>query len=128
MASGDLVVTAAHAGKLPEATISEMDGVRYLHLDTPWVQGAMHIRRPRVVVLEYVQRMLAWMLWRSPEALTRGHAVQLGLGAATLTRFTQQVLRMRTTAVELNPAVIVACRRWFRLGTDDARLTVVQAD
>lgn len=114
--------------RLPEATISEMDGVRYLHLDTPWVQGAMHIRRPRVVVLEYVQRMLAWMLWRPQEDLARGHAVQLGLGAATITRFTQQTLRVRTTVVELNPAVIAACRRWFRLGPDDARLSVVNAD
>jgi spermidine synthase len=121
-------MTAPRRAPLPEATISEMDGVRYLHLDTPWVQGAMQIRRPRVVVLEYVQRMLAWMLWRPQEALSRGHAVQLGLGAATLTRFTQQTLRMRTTAVEINPAVIAACRRWFRLGADDARLSVVHAD
>lgn len=113
---------------LPQATISEIDGVRYLHLDTPWVQGAMQIRRPRAVVLEYVQRMLAWMLWRPREALTEGHAVQLGLGAAALTRFTHRTLQMRTTAVELNPAVISACRRWFRLGDDDARLSVVRAD
>jgi len=102
--------------------------VRYLHLDTPWVQGAMDIRQPQRVVLEYVQRMLAWMLWRPQQELTSGHAVQLGLGAATITRFTQHRLRMRTTAVELNPAVIAACRRWFRLGADDARLTVVHAD
>ena len=101
---------------LPEATISEIDGVRYLHLDTPWVQGAMqHPSSRRTVVLEYVQRMLAWMLWRPPEALGHGHAVQLGLGAAAITRFTHRTLRMRTTAVELNPAVIAACRRWFRL-------------
>ena len=114
--------------QLPEATISEMDGVRYLHLGTPWVQGAMHLKQPRVIVLEYVQRMLAWMLWRPQEALADGEAVQLGLGAGAITRFTQQRLAMRTTAVELNPAVIVACRRWFRLGDDDARLRVVRAD
>jgi spermidine synthase len=121
-------MTAPHEARLPEVTISEIDGVRYLHLDTPWVQGAMNIRRPRTVVLEYVQRMLAWMLWRPQEALSHGHAVQLGLGAAAITRFTHGTLRMRTTAVELNPAVIAACRRWFRLGADDARLSVVQAD
>src|SRR5262247_3099483 len=106
MVSADPVVTASRTAKLPEATISEIDGVRYLHLDTPWVQGAMHIRRPRTVVLEYVQRMLAWMLWRPQEALSEGHAVQLGLGAAAITRFTHRTLHMRTTAVELNPAVI----------------------
>src|SRR5262245_20326025 len=63
-------MTATRNMRLPEATISEIDGVRYLHLDTPWVQGAMDMRRPRVVVLEYVQRMLAWMLWRPQEALS----------------------------------------------------------
>jgi len=121
-------MSAPHRPPLPEATISEIDGVRYLHLDTPWVQGAMNIRQPRLVVLEYVQRMLAWMLWRPQEALNHGHAVQLGLGAAAITRFTHRTLQMRTTAVELNPAVIAACRRWFRLGADDARLSVVHAD
>jgi spermidine synthase len=113
---------------LPEATISEQDGVRYLHLDTPWVQGAMLLKQPRTLVLEYVQRMMAWMLWRAPEQLTQGRAVQLGLGAAAITRYTHQVLRMPTVAVELNPAVIAACRRWFRLPDDDARLRVLQAD
>ena len=43
----------------PEVTLSEHDGVRYLHLDSVWVQGAMKIRQPQVVVLDYVQRMLA---------------------------------------------------------------------
>jgi spermidine synthase len=113
---------------LPEATISEQDGVRYLHLDTPWVQGAMLLKQPRTLVLEYVQRMMAWMLWRDSDDLAQGDAVQLGLGAAAITRFTHQVLRMPTIAVELNPAVIAACRRWFRLPEDDARLTVRQAD
>jgi spermidine synthase len=114
---------------LPLATISEHGGVRFLHLDTPWVQGAMLIREPRVIVLEYVRRMMAWMLWRPSAEVTAGHAVQLGLGAASITRFCHSVLRMqRVTAVELNPAVIAACRHGFKLPANDARLTVVQAD
>jgi len=113
---------------LPEATVSESDGVRYLHLDTPWVQGAMKIGEPRVIVLEYVQRMMAWMLWRPAGTLAGGRALQLGLGAAAITRFTHQVLRMPTTVVELNPRVIGACRQWFALPADDARLRVIQAD
>lgn len=115
--------------ELPSATISEQDGVRYLHLDSPWVQGAMFVRAPRVIVLEYVQRMMAWMLWRPSAELARGHAVQLGLGAGSLTRFCHGVLKMdRVTAVELNPAVIAACRHGFRLPADDARQRVVEAD
>jgi spermidine synthase len=110
---------------LAPATISEADGVRYLHLGTPWVQGAMRINKPAVLELEYVQRMMVWMLLRPEGELTRGHAVQLGLGAAAITRFCHGTLRMRTTAVELNPSVIDACRMFFRLPQDSARLQVL---
>jgi len=110
------------------ATLSEFDGVRYLHLDSIWVQGAMRIRKPDQIELEYVQRMCAWMLWRDTAQLGDGHAVQLGLGAAALTRFCHGPLKMRTTAVEINPEVIAACRQWFRLPANDARLEVVNDD
>jgi len=115
---------------LPTATISEYEGLRTLHLgDTAWVQGAMNMHKPRDLVLEYVQRMMAWMLWRDSAEVASGHAVQLGLGAAAITRFCHQVLRMgRITAVELNPAVIAACRHSFHLPADDARLTVLERD
>jgi spermidine synthase len=116
------------AKRLAGATLSEADGVRYLHLGTPWVQGAMRIRQPRKIELEYVQRMMAWLLWRPANAMARGHAVQLGLGGAAITRFTHQVLRMRTTVVEINPTVIQACRLWFHLPADDERLKVLQGD
>jgi spermidine synthase len=113
---------------LPEATLSEHDGVRYLHLGSPWVQGAMRLKSPQHIELEYVQRMLAALLWMDPTTLAHGHAVQLGLGAGALTRFTLRTLGMRTTAVELNPQVIAACRHWFRLPVDGPRLHVVCAD
>jgi spermidine synthase len=110
------------------ATLSEYDGVRFLHLDSIWVQGAMRIRKPQQLELEYVQRMMAWMLWRDSAALRQGQVVQLGLGAAALTRFCHKVLRMQTVAVELNPTVIAACRAWFHLPEDDQRLTVLNQD
>ena len=113
---------------LAGATISEFDGVRYLHLGTDWVQGAMRIRSPRKLELEYIQRMMAWLLWRPSDSLGQGHAVQLGLGAGAITRFCHQVLRWRTTAVEINPSVIDANRLWFQLPADDERLQVLHTD
>jgi spermidine synthase len=113
---------------LEPATVSEGGGVRYLHLGTPWIQGAMRVRKPQAIELEYVQRMMAWMLLRPGESLTEGHAVQLGLGAAAITKFCHTQLRMRTTAVELNDSVISACRLWFNLPPDDERLSVLHAD
>jgi spermidine synthase len=114
--------------ELAPATISEADGVRYLHLGTPWVQGAMRVRQSLKLELDYVQRMMAWMLLRPASELNRGEAVQLGLGAAAITRFCHSTLRMRTTAVELNPTVITACRMFFPLPEDSARLQVLQMD
>jgi len=56
------------------------------------------------------------------------HAMQLGLGAASLTKFCRKKLGMKTTAIELNPQVVAACRLWFKLPADDARLSVVLGD
>lgn len=110
------------------ATISEAGGVRYLHLGTPWVQGAMRLRKPQAIELEYLQRMMAWLLLKPADDWTGARAVQLGLGAATLARFCHGPLQMHTTAVEINPTVIEACRLWFRLPADDDRLQVLEMD
>ncbi|HKB53591.1 MAG TPA: spermidine synthase, partial [Ramlibacter sp.] len=116
------------AAALPEVNFSDEGEVRYLHLGSVWIQGSMLLDRPFDIELEYVQRMMAWLLFADPESLARQHAMQLGLGAAALTKFCYKRLRMRTTAIELNPHVIAACRLWFKLPPDDARLAVVLAD
>jgi spermidine synthase len=104
---------AAPPPELAPATLSEFEGVRYLHLGTPWVQGAMRVRKPLAIELEYVQRMMVWLLLREPADLSQGLAVQLGLGAGAITRFTHGVLHMKTVAVELNDTVIGMCRAYF---------------
>jgi spermidine synthase len=106
---------ARKAIALPPVTLSEQDGVRYLHLGSVWIQGAMRIAKPLVVELDYVQRMLASLLWLPSESLGEGAAVQLGLGAGAITRFTALALRMATTVVEVNPEVIAVNGLWFRL-------------
>jgi spermidine synthase len=112
----------------PPATISEEGGVRYLHLGTPWIQGAMRLSQPERVELEYVRRMLAALLWRPTDELGQGRAVQLGLGAASITRFTLRSLRLPTTVVEINPHVLFACHMWFRLPHEGPLLEVEIAD
>jgi spermidine synthase len=113
---------------LPEVTISESDGVRYLHFDTPWIQGAMRLDEPLAIELEYVRRMMVWMLLCDPTTLADAHAVQLGLGAGAITRFCAKRLKMRTTVVELNPRVVDACRLWFRLPAESERFEVIEGD
>ena len=113
---------------LPEVNFSDWGDIRYLHLGSEWVQGSMKMDAPYEIELEYVQRMMAWLLFVEPSSVLNRHAMQLGLGAATLTKFSRKQLRMRTTAIELNQQVLAACRGWFKLPADDAKLSVVIAD
>jgi spermidine synthase len=115
----------ARKPKYAPVTLSEMDGVRYLHFGTEWVQGAMRIRKPDWPELEYAQQMMAWMLF-----IDAPHAIcQLGLGAATLTKYSyRQFPQARVTAVELNPSVIAICESMFKLPASDERLQVLEMD
>jgi spermidine synthase len=110
---------------LPIATITEDKGVRFLHLGTSWIQGAMQIAKPDAIALEYVQQMMAWMLFvEQPK-----HIVQFGLGSGALTKFCHQHFsKAKVTAVELNPSVISICRNSFFLPPDNDRLQVLQMD
>ncbi|MGB9988562.1 spermine/spermidine synthase domain-containing protein [Pseudoduganella rhizocola] len=111
--------------KFAPVTLSEQDGVRYLHFGTEWVQGAMRIRKPDWPELEYAQQMMAWMLWNdTPRAIA-----QLGLGTGALTKFCYRTWpQASVTAVELNPAVVAICESMFKLPPNDARLNVLEMD
>ena len=113
---------------LPEVNFSDFGDVRFLHLGTEWVQGSMLINAPFDLELEYVQRMMAGLLFMAAPGVSKRHAMQLGLGSAALTKFCYKKLRMRTTAIEINPQVVIACRLWFKLPQDDVRLKVIVAD
>jgi len=96
-----------------EPTMSEQDGVRYLHLGTEWIQGAMRIRRPHELVLAYTQQMMAWLLFIEPRKTDSGGI--LGLGAGSLLRFTLKHFSCSVETAEWNPAVTAMCRAFFRL-------------
>ena len=111
--------------KFAPVTLSELDGVRFLHFGTEWVQGAMRLRKPDSIELEYAQQMMLWMLFnKTPE-----HIVQLGLGTGALTKFCYRHFEeARVTAIELNPSVIAICESMFKLPANDDRLQVVEMD
>jgi spermidine synthase len=115
----------ARKPKFAPVTLSEQDGVRYLHFGTEWVQGAMRIRKPDWPELEYAQQMMAWMLFiEQPRAIA-----QLGLGTGALTKFCyRQFPDAAVTAVELNAAVITVCESMFKLPPNDERLNVIEMD
>lgn len=113
---------------LPDVYFSDEGPIRHLHLDSIWIQGSMKLDAPQDLVHLYIQRMMAWLLFVDPDTVPRRRAMQLGLGAGSLTKFCAKVLKMHTTAIEINPKVLVACRGWFKLPADSARMQVILAD
>jgi spermidine synthase len=108
--------------------ISETRGVRYLHLGSELIQGAMRIARPWALELEYTRDMMMPLLLREDAAWPKS-VLQVGLGSASLTKF---LYRHRPeaaiTAVEILPEVVAAARQYFKLPDDDARLRIVIDD
>ena len=115
-------------GELPTVTHFDYGYMRFLHLGSPAVQGSMKISKPLEIHLEYQQRMMAWLLFADLEKIKHLHAMQLGLGAASLTKFCNMTLGMQTTAVELNPMVIETCKLWFNLPDNNNNLQVLLGD
>ncbi len=116
---------SARKPKYAPINLSEEDGIRYLHFGTRWIQGAMRLRKPDWIELEYAQQMMAWMLFiERPE-----HIVQLGLGTGALTKFCYRNFpHSHVTAIELNPMVISVCESMFKLPPNDERLSVIEMD
>lgn len=115
-------------GELPTVNHFDYGDMRFLHLGSPAVQGSMKISKPNDIHLEYQQRMMGWLLFADLKKLKHLHAMQLGLGAASLTKFCNLTLGMQTTAIELNPKVIEACRLWFNLPEYNHNLQVILGD
>ena len=80
-------MTRNEAINLPEVNFSEEGPVRHLHLGSEWIQGSMLLDDPHVLVHEYIQRMMAGLLFVDPASVKQRQALQLGLGAASLTKF-----------------------------------------
>jgi len=98
-------------------SMSELAGVRYLHLGTEWVQGAMRVRKPADLVLGYTQQMMAWLMFLEPTP--ESHVGILGLGAGSLLRFTLAHTPASVEVAEWNPAVTALCQAYFRLPVSD---------
>lgn len=107
--------------------VSEEAGVRYLHFGSDWVQGAMRIRDPFALELQYTREMMAGLLLRDED--WPGGVLAIGLGAGSLTKFIHRHCpHTRQTVVEIEPRVIAAARHFFALPEPDQRLTVETGD
>jgi spermidine synthase len=113
--------TAAPTSPTHTLETSEEAGVRFLHFGSEWVQGAMRIARPYSLELEYTREMAACLLLR-PENDWPKRVLQVGLGAASLTKFWQRHRPLaKQTIIEINPAVVAMAEQSFKLPRASAR-------
>src|SRR5690349_17249339 len=103
--------------------VSEERGVRFLHFGSEFVQGAMRIARPWALELEYTRELLLPLLLRDDPPAS---VLQIGLGAASITRFLHRWFPgARSTVVELDERIVTTAREFFKLPPESPHLRIV---
>jgi len=111
--SGELIHAIERNGD--DIQIRELDGIRWLHFNSPAIQSAMSLAQPEKLILPYARTMLAGFLFQpQPKML-----LSLGLGGGAFERFFRKNLpNLKLQSVELNPMVIKLSRQFFNLDSD----------
>ncbi|WP_137718281.1 polyamine aminopropyltransferase [Methylobacillus flagellatus] len=105
--------------------VSELNGIRSLHLGTDTIQSSMRVKAPYDLELTYTRGMMMFL----PFVDEVRDVLLIGLGGGSIAKFIYHYLpAMRTTAVEINSRVIATARSHFYLPDDDARLRVIEGD
>lgn len=95
-----------------------------LHFNLRYVQSAMRLDAPDELVLEYTQKMMAFLLFRPNPR----HVVVVGMGGGSLSKFCYQHLpRTRVTTLEIN-AEVIGFAELFRIPPPNARMRIVHGD
>jgi spermidine synthase len=108
--------------------ITHEAGVRYLQFDSRWIQGAMRLARPWALEIDYTREMMMALLMRPDRGWPRS-VLQIGLGAASITRFLHRNLpKAKLEVVEIDPEVVLNAWQFFRLPEESARLRIELGD
>jgi spermidine synthase len=98
------------------------DGTRYLRFDNTF-QSAMRLRDPYATVFAYTDYLQLGLAY----APTARNVLFIGLGGGTVVkRVWRDFPALELHAVELDPDVVLAARRWFRLPSDPRLEVTVQ--
>lgn len=109
----------------PGIEISEVDGVRALHIDSSTVQSAMRVNAPYDLELTYSRGIMTFLIFKRDVR----EVLVLGLGGGSIPKFIHHYLpEMRTRVVEINPQVTAIARSHFMLPLDDEKLRVIEGD
>lgn len=115
-----------HTSAADEAVdVSELDGVRALHLGSSTIQSAMRIRDPFALELAYTRGMMCFLLFHDHvnEMLT------IGLGGGSIPKYVHAYCpNIMSKVIEINPRIVQVARNQFCVPENDMRLEVIEAD
>lgn len=105
--------------------VSELNGVRALHLGSATVQSAMRIREPFALELTYTRAIMCFLLFH-PNVRKM---LTIGLGGGSVAKYVYaHCPEIESKVVEINPQIIQVARNQFYVPENDARLEVIEAD
>lgn len=111
--------------------VSEIDGVRSLHLGSDTVQSSMRVKAPYDLELKYTRGMMVFLLFNKQVR----NLTMIGLGGGSVPKYIYQYLpQIACKVIEINSRIIQVARSHFFvpadefLPTGEARFEVIQAD
>lgn len=105
--------------------VTEVDGIRSMHLGSPTIQSSMSVKDPYKLMLAYSWGMLSSLLFK-PDIQ---RCVLIGLGGGSIAKYVWKYCPdIVQTVVELNPQVIQVARSHFAVPADDTHLQILQGD
>jgi len=105
--------------------VTELDGVRALHLGSSTIQSGMKVRDPFALELNYSRGIICFLLFSSKVK----SMLTIGLGGASVTKYIYKYCpEITQTVVEINAQVIEIARSHFYLPENDERLNVLEGD
>lgn len=105
--------------------VTELDGVRQLHLGSTTVQSGMLVSNPLVLVFNYSRAIMYFLLFAQHVRKT----LTIGLGGGSVTKYIHAYCpEIMQTVVELNPQVIQIARSHFFVPDNDEKLNVIAGD
>jgi spermidine synthase len=122
--SQQILIHQLREGIYPHPFVLDDGERRRLHFNLKLVQSEMRIAAPDELSVAYTQRMMGFLLFNAQPK----HVLIVGLGGGSLSKYCyRQLARSRITTLEMHEGVI-ACRDWFLVPPDDARMQVIHAE
>jgi spermidine synthase len=105
--------------------VSEINGVRAMHLGSATVQSAMRIRDPFALELTYTRAIMCFLLFHD----NIKHMLTIGLGGGSVAKYVYaNCPDIVGEVIEINPRIIQMARNQFYVPDNDERFQVIEGD